>query len=52
MLLRVLKGEEPPLQARMAALARVKENFCSISRRGMVGLWDGGDGGGGGWRKV
>lgn len=23
--------------ARMAALARVKENFCSISRRGMVG---------------
>lgn len=36
--------------ARMAALARVKENFCSISRRGMVGCmvgcWDGGDGGG------
>lgn len=37
MLLRVFRGGEPPLLARMAALARVKENFCSISRRGMVG---------------
>lgn len=34
---RVLKGGKPPLRDKMAALARVKENFCSISRRGMVG---------------
>lgn len=34
---RFLKGGKPPLRAKMAMLARVKENFCSISRRGMVG---------------
>ena len=42
---RFLKGGKPPLRAKMAMLARVKENFCSISRRGMVGC-DGGGGGG------
>lgn len=33
---RVLKGGEPRFRVRRARLARVKENFCSISRRGMV----------------
>ena len=36
MSVRDLKGGLPPLRARRMTLARVKENFCSISRRGMV----------------
>ncbi len=34
---RVLKGGKPVLRDRRRALARVKVNFCSISKRGMVG---------------
>lgn len=43
MLPRVLKGGEPPLRNKVVMLERVKENFCSISRRGMVcGVGSGG----------
>lgn len=47
---RVFKGGEPPWRTKVATLARVKENFCSISRRGMVCL--GGGQGGLGWEDV
>ena len=42
MSVRDLKGGVPRLRARRMMLARVKENFCSISRRGIVCLfWEG-----------
>lgn len=41
---RLLKRGEPPLQAKRASLPREKENFCSISRRGL-GCGIGGAGG-------
>ena len=45
-----IKGEKPALRIKGARLARLKENFCSISRRcGIVswrkGGWLGGKGG-------